>query len=84
VLPTLESMAQCLTIVLPVFVTLPWWCTGLLLRLANVVWIAWCLAVLLSRVASPGVDGPVFDCVTAVWVASTDMDCLVFDCVAVP
>jgi hypothetical protein len=52
-------------------------------RVGNLIWIDWCLAVPLFRDVSPGSDGLMIDCVTPVWVAGTDMDCLVFYCFAV-
>jgi hypothetical protein len=52
-------------------------------RVGNLIWIDWCFTVSLFRDVSPGADGLMIDCVTAVWVAGTDMDCLVVYCFAV-
>jgi hypothetical protein len=69
-LPSPECITQCCVTSLPPV-------------LVYLLWIAWCLAVSLSCVATPDVDGPVFDCVAVVCIAGTGVDFLVIGCVAV-
>jgi len=66
-LPSPECITQCCVTSLPPV-------------LVYLLWIAWCLAVSLSCVATPDLDGPVFDCVDVVCIADTGVDFLVIGC----